>query len=183
MIDFTTDINEDLEKTQRLPVLSADAQLDEALRRERAVRIQIVELMRQNLQQAQELERHVTTEERLFEVCGAFKDTLSKVLRECRTRGLALHCEGTAHRALEDCCDTLEQILSDPGFSAPAGARRASDEARPARVPRLAVVRSAPAKIGQTSLTGASSGMIELATQEFPNHGARNRTEIPGLEQ
>jgi hypothetical protein len=145
MIDFPADINEDLEKTQRLPVLSADVQLDEAFQRERAARIEIAELMRQNLRQAKEIEqlrgkhidallphpqrfapaieRQFTTEERLFEVCGALKDTLSKVLRECRTRSLALHCGSAARRALEDSCDKLEQILSAPGFHAPTADR------------------------------------------------------------
>jgi hypothetical protein len=140
MIDLTTDINEDLEKTQRLPVLAADVQLDEALQRERAARLEILELMRQNLRQAKELEQlrgrhiglfpqahqfthtiepHVTTEERLFEVCGVLKDTLSKVLNECRTRRFALDCGSAANRMLEDSCYKLEQILSAPGFSAP----------------------------------------------------------------
>jgi hypothetical protein len=94
MIEFTTDINEDLERTQRLPVLTADV--------------------------PQTMERHVTTEEMLFEVCGALKDTLSNVLGECRTRSLALNCGSAARRALEDSCYRLEQILSAPGFSAPA---------------------------------------------------------------
>jgi len=40
MIDFITDINEDLEKTQHLPVLTADVQFDEALQRERTGRTQ-----------------------------------------------------------------------------------------------------------------------------------------------
>jgi hypothetical protein len=145
MIDFPSDIDEDLEKTQRLPVLTADVQLDEALLRERAARIEIAELMRHNLRQAKEieqlrgkrigtlfpqphrlphaLERQFTTEERLFEVCAALKDTLSKVLRECRTRNLALDCGSAARRALEDCCDKLEQILSAPGFHAPTAGR------------------------------------------------------------
>jgi hypothetical protein len=140
MIDSITDSNEDLEKTQRLPVLTADLQLDEALRRERAARTEIVELLRQNLRQAEEIEQlrgsntgarspqvhkvvhtieqNVSTEERLFEVCGALKDTLSKVLKECRTRRLALKCENAARRALDDSCHKLEQILSAPGFSA-----------------------------------------------------------------
>jgi hypothetical protein len=141
MIDCITNINEDLEKTQPLPVLTAEVQLDEALRRERAARIEIVELMRHNLQQAKEIEqlrgRHIgapfpkalrftqtiepylTTEERLFEVCGALKNTLSKVLNEGRMRGFALNCGNAASRMLEDSCFNLEQILSAPGFSAP----------------------------------------------------------------
>ncbi len=106
MLDFTTYIDEDLERTQRLPVLTAEVQLDEAFQRERAERF--------------EIEPHVTTEERLFEVCGALKDTLSKVLNECRTRSIALNCGSAASRALEDSCYRLEQILSAPGFSAPA---------------------------------------------------------------
>jgi hypothetical protein len=189
----STDINEDFEKTQRLPVLTADVQIDEALQRERAARIEIVELLRQNLRQAKEIEqlrqrdigtpfpqphrdtqtieRHVTTEEQLFEVCGALKHTLSKVLTECRTRNLGLHCATTARRALDDSCDKLEQILSAPGFSAPTASpadiaqivpvaktsqtaelvfpsiavipiRKPVPESRPVRVPRLEVLRS-----------------------------------------
>jgi hypothetical protein len=140
MIDFT-DCNEDLEKTQQLPILTPDLQLDEALQRERAARIEIVELMRQNLRQANEIERlhnrhtgdllpnaskfssaverNITTEEKLFEVCGALKDTLSNVLKECQTRNLSLNCGSSARRALEDSCEKLEQILSAPGFWAP----------------------------------------------------------------
>lgn len=135
MIDFTTSSNEDLEKTQRLPALTADAQLDEALQRERAAQIEIVELKRQNLRQAKEIEqlrerhigtlhrftqtieRSVATEEGLFEACGALKDALSKVLGECRTQSLTLNCESAARRAFEDSCDKLERILSAPGFS------------------------------------------------------------------
>ena len=140
MIDFPADTSEDLEKTQRLPVLTADVQLDEAFQQARSARIEIAELMRQNLQQAREIEqlrdehigalfplshrvthtieRQATTEERLFEVCGALKDTLSMVLRECRMRSLPLSCGTAAGRALEDSCDKLEQILSAPGFHA-----------------------------------------------------------------
>jgi hypothetical protein len=134
MIDFSTDFNDDLERTQRLPALTAQMQLDEALQRERAARMEIVELMRQNLRQAKEaehlrarqigtrltqtIERHVLTEEKLFEVCGALKDTLSMVLKECRTRRLALNCGGAARRAFDSSCHKLEEILSAPGFSA-----------------------------------------------------------------
>jgi hypothetical protein len=107
MLDFTTNIHEDLERTQRLPVLTAEVQLDEAFQRERAERFEIEELM-------------------LFEVCGALKDTLSKVLNECRTRSIALHCGSAASRMLEDSCYKLEQISSAPGFSAPSGTRPAS---------------------------------------------------------
>jgi hypothetical protein len=142
MIDFATDINEDLEKTQPLPVLTAELQIDEALQRKRAERIEIVELMRQNLQQAIEIEQlrskrigalfphaqrfthtidpGVTTEERLFEVCGALKNALSKVLNECGARSFALNCGSAASRMLEDSCYELERILSAPGFFAPA---------------------------------------------------------------
>ena len=131
MIDFITDLTDDLEKTQRLPTLTAEVQLDDALQRERASRIEIVELLRQNLQQAKEiehlrgklaatptLEAQATTEEKLFEVCGALKETLLAVLSECRTRNVALDCESSAGRVLEDSCDKLEHILSAPGFSA-----------------------------------------------------------------
>jgi hypothetical protein len=138
MIDFA-DGNEDFEKTQLLPALTPDVQLDEALRRERGSRIEIEELMRRNVQQAKEIEqlrgrirvlfplarqfshaneRRVTAEEGLFEVCGALKDMLSKVMEECGTRGLALHCGNAARRTFEDSCDKLERILSAPGFSA-----------------------------------------------------------------
>jgi hypothetical protein len=142
MIACTANINEDLERTQRLPVFTAEVQLGEALERERAERIEIVELMRQNLQQAKEIEQlrawhvgvpsphanrfgrlieqYVTTEERLFVVCGALKDALSKVLSECGARKFALNCGRDAGRRLEDSCFELEQILRAPGFSAPA---------------------------------------------------------------
>jgi hypothetical protein len=100
MIDCISNFNEDLEKTQPLPLLTADVRLEEALRRERSERIEIVEVM-------------------LFEVCGALKDGLSTVLSECRARGFALNCGNAAGRMLEDCCSELERILSAPGFSAP----------------------------------------------------------------
>ena len=130
MINLTRDFSDDIENTQRLPVLTAEVQLDEAMERERAARIQIVELMRQNLQQAQEIERlqgcrvtpatesNAAIEERLFEVCGALKDTLSMVLHECRMQSLPLKCTNTATRLLDASCDKLEQILSAPGFHA-----------------------------------------------------------------
>ncbi len=57
MINFTSDFYDDVERTQRLPVLTTEVQLDEALERERAALIQIVELMRQNFQQAIEIEQ------------------------------------------------------------------------------------------------------------------------------
>jgi hypothetical protein len=123
MINFTADCNEDLERTQRLPVVTVEVQLDEALRRERAARIEIVELLRQNLQQA-------TTEERLFEVCGALRNALAKILDECQTRSVALRSARVAHEVLERCCDELEQVLSVPGFSAPAAGVTAAGRAR-----------------------------------------------------
>jgi len=119
MIDCISNFNDDLERTQPLPVLTADVRLEDALRRERSERIEIVELMRQNLQQVKDIEPLFTTEERLFEVCGALKEALSKVLNECRTRGLTLNCGNAASRMLEDSCFDLERILSAPGFSAP----------------------------------------------------------------
>jgi hypothetical protein len=198
MIDFT-DVNEDLEKTQHLPALTPDVELDEALKRERAARIEIVELMRQNFQQAQEIERlrsndseelsprahrfphaiarHITTEERLFEVCGALKDTLSKVLRECRTRDLALQCENSARRALEDSCETLEEILSAPGFCAPR-ARHAdvAPKAPLARTFKIAepAFRSMPASLGER-LASAN----EIGTARVPRlHVVRSEAKV-----
>jgi hypothetical protein len=157
MIDCISNFNEDLEKTQPLPVLTAEVHLDEALRRERAARIEIVELIRRNLQQAKEIEQlrskqteasfshayqftktmepHLTTEEGLFEVCGALKNTLSKILNECRMRGFALNCGNAASRMLEDSCFNLEQILSAPGFSATVMRGRGATDAGRAQVP------------------------------------------------
>jgi hypothetical protein len=65
-------------------------------------------------------------------------------LRECRTRGLVLSCGRDAHRALENSCCELEQILSAPGFSAsPEFAFRSIPAPpRPVRVPRLELLRS-----------------------------------------
>jgi len=141
MIDFA-DIDDDFERTQRLPLLTAEVQLDEVLQRECAARIEIVELMRQNLQQRKDLERlrssrhealfarlhqlagasdaDANTEQTLFEVCGALKESLWKVLDECQVRGIALDCGQAAGQALEHSCSRLDYILSAPGFCAPA---------------------------------------------------------------
>lgn len=134
-------IEDDLEKTQRLSVSTRDTQLEEGLKREQAARIEIVDLMRQNVRQAREIDelqryrdtpflrfshqrthaidRFLTTEQALFEVCGALKNSLMTMLSECQTQNLALKSSVTAARTLTDCCDRLEGILSDPGFSAP----------------------------------------------------------------
>jgi hypothetical protein len=141
MIDFA-DIEDDFEKTQRLPLLTAEIQLDEVLQRECAARSEIVELMRQNLQQRKDLERlrssrhealfatlhllagasdaDANTEQTLFEVCGALKESLWKVLDECQMRGIALDCGDAASRTLENSCARLDHILSAPGFCASA---------------------------------------------------------------
>ena len=190
MIDFT-DVFEDLEKTQRLPVLTAETQLDEVLDQERAASAEMAELVRHNLQLMKDLarlrcghaavapqtpsfagtiDRRVSTEEQLFEVCGALRDAFSKVLSECESRGLALHCGEAATRTFENSCEKFEQILSAHGFGAltaaradgPASAdvsqasdaalrakrikagkaRRATHQNRPARLPNLEIVRS-----------------------------------------
>ena len=141
MIDFAA-IDDDFETTQRLPLLTAEVQLDEVVQRECAARLEIVELMRQNLQQKKDLERlrssrheallsrlhqlagasdaDANTEQALFEVCGALKEALWTVLDECQVHGIALDCGQAAAHALEESCSRLEQILCAPGFSAPA---------------------------------------------------------------
>ena len=141
MIDFAAS-DDDFEKTQRLPLLTAEVQLDEVLQRENAARIEIVELRRLNLQQSRDMERlrssrhealsarlhqlagasdaDANTEQALFEVCGALKEALWTVLDECQVRGIALDCGQAAGHALEASCSRLESILCAPGFSPPA---------------------------------------------------------------
>jgi hypothetical protein len=169
MIDFAPSPSEDLEKTQRLPLLTPDALLDEALQREILAQVRIAELTRQNSEQAKEIVRsratHIgtlerfqhtivewaSTEEALFEACGALKDALSKVLEECHAEGLTLNCERAARDALEGSCDKLEHILSAPGFSAPTdyGAALAPEASLP-RAPQTAqrLCRATPGNPG-----------------------------------
>jgi hypothetical protein len=134
MMQFTADFDDDLEKTQNLPILISATQREELLRREHAEQNQIAELTRENLRQAKEIaqlrsdqkntkqpaELDLLTEARFFEICGGLKDALTKVLDECRMRSVSLDCELTARHVLDNCCDELERILSGPEPALPA---------------------------------------------------------------
>lgn len=134
MMHLTADFDDDLEKTQNLPSLTAAAQRDELSTREHAQRNEIAALTRKTLQQAREIahlrndqkkriqptELDLLTEARFFEVCGGLKDALAKVLDECRRRNVTLDCAGAAHHVLDNCCDELERILSGPELAPPA---------------------------------------------------------------
>jgi hypothetical protein len=183
MLDFAG-FDDDLERTQSLPVLTTEMQLDETLERERAALLEIVELMRQNWAQAEEIERlqrrcdaapapdgtpftrpverRVRTEEKIFEVCAALKNTLSQVLGECQTRGVTLQCGASARHSLEDSCEALEQILCAPGFQAPAFSRADDHKALSQFAPMpqgkdAAPVRTRAARRLKVVRSGASS--------------------------
>ena len=153
MMQFTADFDDDLEKTQHLPILPTAAERERRSQRERAEQTEIAELTRKNLQQANEIAQSKTippteldllTEARFFEVCGGLKDALAKVLDECRTRDISLACEHTARHVLDNCCEELERILSGPELAPPAFVQIERRRSVAIRAPHIRNRRSPP---------------------------------------
>jgi len=168
MMQSNADFDDDLEKTQNLPILTSAVQRQELSQLERAERNEIAALTRKNLQQAREIahlrsnqkkggqptELDLLTEARFFEVCGGLKDALAKVVDECKRRNFALDCAGTAHHVLDNCCDELERILSGPELSPPGYVqidRRRGSALRPAHIRNRRLPPQALLGVGKSS--------------------------------
>lgn len=118
MIDSVA-FDDDLERTQALPVLTPALLLDASLGLSQVTLQRAAYAAGVPAETGECNEGDFTTEGALFEVCGSLQDSLAAVLSECRARGFDLRCGNAARRALDTACDRLDRALSAPGFSGP----------------------------------------------------------------